>query len=100
MAANIEGKSLNGYKIRSWGDLIAVATLLAMLLSVVLWGLKVEGELNTMRDNHGNRLAALESRVADGILPRAEERIRAQGKQLSNHERRLEQLEDDDHEHQ
>ena len=99
MAANIEGKSLNGYKIRSWGDLVAVSVLLTMLISVVLWGLKLESELNTLRTDYGNRLSRLEARVADGILPRAEERIRSHNTILQNHDRRLEQLEDDDHEH-
>jgi hypothetical protein len=93
MATKIEGKELNGYKIRSWGDLIAVATILAMLLSCVLWGLKLEGEVNELRTGYGNRLAAIEARVADGILPRAEERIRAQGL-------RINKLEQHDHEHQ
>ncbi len=43
----------NGYKIRSWGDAAAVVTtisvMLAMLLSTVLWGLKLEQELNEER---------------------------------------------------
>ena len=54
-----------------------------MLLSVVLWGLKLEQELNNLRDNYGNRLANLEARVADGILPRAEERIESLRRDLT-----------------
>lgn len=79
-----DGLKLNGLAVKSWGDVIAVATLLAMLLSVVAWGLKLETELNAVRD----RVTNVEARVADGILPRAEERI-------EGHERRLNNLEAD-----
>lgn len=82
----LHGARLNGYRVRSWGDLVAVATLLAMLMGVVAWGLKLESELNDVRSSYGHRLANLEGRVANGILPRAEERIRS-------HERRIEHLE-------
>lgn len=91
----MEGKALNGYKVRSWGDLIAVATLLAMLISVVLWGLKLEQELNVVRDSANNTAA----RVADGILPRAEERIKRHSSELQELRRRIERLEDDEHNH-
>jgi hypothetical protein len=62
---------LNGYKPRSWGDLAAIALLMTMLLSTVAWGLKLESELNSVRDRVGN----LRAEVGQGILPRAEERI-------------------------
>ena len=84
----------NGLKVRSYGDIVAVATLLAMLLSVVAWGLKLEGELNTLRDTHGGRISALEGRVADGILPRAEERINHHDDKFRDHDRRIERLEE------
>lgn len=74
---------LNGYKPRSYGDIVAIATLMCMLLSVVAWGLKLEGELNTIRD----QVMTLRGQVGNGILPRAEERLRFA-------ERRLQQLED------
>ena len=67
---------LNGYKPRSYGDVIAIATLLTLFVSVVAWGLKLEGELNAVRDSYGQRIATLEAKVGNGILPRAEERIR------------------------
>lgn len=92
---SINGKSLNGYKIRSWGDLVAVATLLAMLLATVAWGLKLETELNELRSNHGLRIANLEARVADGILPRSDERIKAQGRRLDSLERAVDSHADD-----
>lgn len=83
MAINGNG----GLALRNWGDLLAVATLLAMLLGVVAWGLKLEGELNSVRDDTNHRLSNLESRVADGILPRAEERIEFQRKQIDKLEK-------------
>lgn len=74
---------LNGYRPRSYGDLVAVATLLAMLVSVVAWGLKLEGELNEVRSNYANRIAVLEAKVGNGILPRAEERIESLRRDLA-----------------
>ena len=70
---------LNGYRPRSYGDLVAVATLLAMLVSVVAWGLKLEGELNQVR----NDLAEVQGQVGNGILPRAEERIESLRRDLT-----------------
>ena len=72
---------LNGYKPRSYGDIVAVATLLAMLMSVVVWGIKLESELNTVRDD----LTQVQKQVGQGILPRAEERIRALEHDLDEH---------------
>ena len=70
---------LNGYRPRSYGDLVAVATLLAMLVSVVGWGLKLEGELNDVR----NDLVRVQGQVGHGILPRAEERIESLRRDLT-----------------
>ena len=41
----------NGYTPRSWGDLLAVATICSMLLAVVAWGLKLEGRLEAIRQH-------------------------------------------------
>lgn len=64
MAIEDKSRQLNGYKVRSWGDLAAVVTtisvMLAMLISTVLWGLKLETELNEER----NARVALEYRVS------------------------------------
>lgn len=77
----------NGLEIKSFRDWMAIATVLATLLamyaSVVRWGLKLESELNVVRD----RQAIIRQQVGNGILPRAEERLNA-------HERRLRQLEE------
>ena len=34
-----------GLQVRGYGDLVAIATLLAMLMSVVAWGLKLEDRI-------------------------------------------------------
>ena len=81
---------LNGYKPRSYGDLVAVATLLAMLVSVVAWGLKLEDELNQVRD----RVTMVQSQVGQGILPRAEERIESLRRDVDDLAHEL-----DDHDH-
>ena len=81
---------LNGYKPRSYGDIIAIATLLTLFVSVVAWGLKLEGEVNTLRAE----VMSIKGQVGNGILPRAEERIRY----LDDRQKRLEQ-EIEDHKH-
>ena len=79
----MEDKSgkLNGYRPRSYGDLVAVATLLAMLMSCVIGGIKLEGELNDVRSD----LTRVQGQVGQGILPRAEERIRHLEADLEDH---------------
>lgn len=67
--------------VRSIGDVLAFVTLLAMLLSAVAWGLKLEGELNALREDVVDNSAA----IGAGILPRAEERI----ERVNNHMDRL-----------
>lgn len=81
---------LNGYKPRSYGDVIAIATLLTLFVSCVAWGLKLEGEVNALRDE----VMSLKGQVGNGILPRAEERIRY----LDGRQDRLEK-EIEDHKH-
>ena len=66
-------KALNGYKPRSYGDVVAIATLISMLLAVIAWGLKLESSLDATRTDITN----LRIEVAKGILPRADERIKA-----------------------
>lgn len=81
---------LNGYKPRSFGDIVAIATLLAMLLSVVAWGLKLEGELNALRD----QVVANQEKLGNGILPRAEERIESLRRDLTYLAERFEEHEE------
>jgi len=72
----------NGYAVRSWGDIVAVATLLAMFLGCVAWGLKLEARNDTLQIVHTAdiqrltaEVSALKIIISRGILPRAEERI-------------------------
>lgn len=62
----------NGLTVKTWSDVVAVATLLALFIGVLAWGLKLESELNAVRDDVMN----VRGQVGNGILPRAEERIR------------------------
>ena len=91
----MEDKSanLNGYKVRSYGDLVAVATLLAMLMSVVVWGLKLEGELNAVRED----VQQNSRQVGNGILPRAEERIKRLQSEVQDLHRELDAHKRDNH---
>jgi hypothetical protein len=46
----------NGLRPKSWGDIAAfvaiLAPLITMLISTVFWGLKLETELNQLRESH------------------------------------------------
>ena len=79
---------LNGFKPRSYGDVVAIAALTSMFLSVVMWGLKLEAKLEVVQKEVG----VLQAQVGNGILPRSEER-------LSQVQRRLVELGDDFDEH-
>jgi hypothetical protein len=83
---------LNGLAIKSWGDVVAVVSMLSIFLGVVAWGLKLEAR----NDGLADRVAALEARVSDGILPRAEERINQHDREFVEFQRRLERLENRD----
>ena len=76
--------ALNGFKPRSYGDLVAIATLLALFMSCVAWGLKLEARIDDVHEH----MMRINGQVGNGILPRAEERIK-------NIERRLQRLEDE-----
>ena len=79
---------LNGFKPRSYGDIVAIASLLAMFMSVVAWGLKLEGRHDHLREE----IMSIRAQIGNGILPRAEERIN----QL---QRRVNELGDDFDDH-
>ena len=68
----------NGYKPKSYGDIISIAVLISMLLSTVLWFLK----LDARNENLANmlilmqaRTSKIETKVDSGILDIAAERI-------------------------
>ena len=76
---------LNGFKPKSYGDLVAIASLMSMFMSVVLWGLKLEARNDSLR----TEIFDLKSQVGNGILPRAEERIVALERRVQLVERHL-----------
>ena len=78
------------FAVRSWGDVVAVATLLAMLMACVLWGLKLESELNRVRDD----LSLAELQIAAGVLPRAEERIERLDTDVERLRKRIDRIEE------
>ena len=90
MSADRDGIKLNGLAVKSWGDVVAVATLLSLFLAVLAWGLKLETELNAVRSD----LLSVQARVADGILPRAEERIARHDDDIEDIEREINRVRD------
>ncbi len=84
---------LNGYKIRSYGDLVAVATLLALFVGVLAWGLKLEARLDVVRDE----MMRMNRAIAPGVLPRAEERIDSLQRELGDIRNELASHEANDH---
>lgn len=74
--------NVNGYRPRSWGDIVAIATLMALFVGVLSWGLKLEARIDTITD----RQIDISRQVGEGILPRAEERIRHLEKRMESHE--------------
>lgn len=73
----------NGFAIKSWGDVIAVVSMAGLIIGVLTWGLKLEGEINALRDTQANLLR----QVGNGILPRAEERIKYLEREVEKLER-------------
>ena len=61
----------NGFKPKSYGDLVAIASLMAMFMSVVMWGLKLEARNDFLHE----QISEIKVQISNGILPRAEERL-------------------------
>lgn len=88
----------NGYKLKSWGDVGALVSILAptlaMIVGVIWWGLKLEAKIESFATTNQARhntllteIGELKRQVGRGVLPRAEERI-------NSLQHRVEQLED------
>ncbi len=93
MTSSQNRRNENGFSIRGWGSLASfaavVSVLLALFIGTLQWGLKLEDEVNRERARISYleaRIAALEVKVGNGILPRAEERIEALRHDLDEHE--------------
>ena len=82
MTSSTTRRNENGWKISGWPAAVAFAGCLSLLLGVLAWGLKLEGELNQVRSD----VQELKQQVGNGILPRAEERIEALRHDLDEHE--------------
>jgi hypothetical protein len=87
------GVHLNGYKIRSWGDLAALSSLIGIILtlfvSCLFWGLKLESELNVERQvnsQQAERIASLEAQVNSGILSISRSEIDNLKDRMARHE--------------
>ena len=101
MAIEERSWKTNGYKVRSWGDLAAISTvagvLTTMLVACILWGLKLEEELNTERNRNNHQeieIRKLERIIDSGILSVSQaeiNNIKERDKELSS---RIDRLED------
>ena len=101
MAIEERSWKTNGYKVRSWGDIAAISTvagvLTTMLVACILWGLKLEEELNTERNRNNHQeveIIQLQSKVATGILGVAKseiENIKERDREIT---KRIDRLED------
>lgn len=70
------------FGLNSWSDVGALSGLILLGFGVIAWGLKLEGKM----DAQDRRIDQLEMQVGNGILPRAEERIRSLEQRLERHE--------------
>lgn len=52
----------NGFRLKSWSDVLAVLAIIAMLASAIAWGLMLQAG----KDDHERRITRLETEV-DGI---------------------------------
>lgn len=71
---------LNGYKPKSYGDLLAIASIGSIFIGLCLWGLKLEGRIDqAIRQDLSfqSRVSSIEERIRPGILSIADERIRS-----------------------
>lgn len=65
-----------------------MSAILVVAVACILWGLKLETELNTERSvntSQARRIERLEVMMENGILPRAEERIQHLNQEIDEH---------------
>ncbi|MCP5014718.1 MAG: hypothetical protein GY938_05465 [Ketobacter sp.] len=89
-----------GYAVRGWRDLASVSTIVASLLTVliacILWGLKLESELNEERNARVNleqRVSRNTAKIDVGVLSVAKTEINHIKETDRDHLRRIERLE-------
>ena len=78
------GESPKRFGISSWSDVAALGSLLLLGIGYLNWNLKLESEINEQRAQQvrfeaemRREITELKKQVGNGILPRAEERIKA-----------------------
>ena len=77
------------FGLSSWSDVAALGSLLLLGIGFLNWGLKLESEINEVRQENTllrREITELKAQVGNGILPRAEERIRALEQRLERHD--------------
>jgi hypothetical protein len=52
--------SRNGFSVRSWSDVLAIIAIVSLIVSAVIWGLK----LDARSTDHESRLSKLEAEIA------------------------------------
>lgn len=86
-----------GFRVKSWADALAVSSIIIVLGSGVAWGLKLEAndrERETELNTALRELASLRAEVSAGILPRAEERINVNSRDIVQIKRDINRIED------
>jgi hypothetical protein len=87
---------INGFTVTGLRGVIALivsaVTLLSLFVGILQWGLKLEHQFLAERQANRleilrleSRVAILEQKVGNGILPRAEERIESLDERLAEH---------------
>ena len=77
------------FGLSSWSDVAALGSLLLLGIGFLNWGLKLESEINEVRQENTllrREITELKAQVGNGILPRAEERIRSLENRMDRHE--------------
>jgi hypothetical protein len=80
----------------TWRDLISF---LALLVSGLIWGLKIESRIDREEATHADqmrdverRIATVEGTISAGVLPRTDERLRGIERRLDNDEKDIDRI--------
>lgn len=78
----------SGFAIRSWADIGVLVLLITFIIAGLTWGMKLESRYDKLDQAY----IELARQVGNGILPRAEERIRNIESQLTDIEDDIDRL--------
>jgi hypothetical protein len=83
----------NNFKVRNWSDVASLAAIVVFIISGLVWFMKLEARIDEHNRLHAadikdirDDLKEIQRQVGNGILPRAEERIRHLEDRLRRHE--------------